>query len=272
MTQWLTLITGFTFYLQFYSFPVHFTFYVDLTHFSFYLKWKRRRRRRRYDRIYKLIWNTSMVDTNRTKVCISILPSLFCWWLVRVTLVVDLWFLPQNFGHVVGTYEGLLVLCECRWGVDHTCRWWGHLTTICCHQTFLTRILNPSIGCMPLASRGSRGQGFTPSHPKGARPCPQGASHLVKVSLPDFLNYYVQEKFSRASWVLFMGEVKREGGAGERGDGLQYSLHQSDQPYPIPALEHRSGPNHTTRHGDFKLSLLSNIVNGGYSTFQRRLA
>ena len=36
-----------------------------------------------------------------------------CWWLVRVTLVVDWLFLPQNFGPVVGTYEGLLPLCEC---------------------------------------------------------------------------------------------------------------------------------------------------------------
>ena len=36
------------------------------------------------------------------------------WWLVRVTLVIDLWFLPQNFGPMVGTYEDLLLLCECR--------------------------------------------------------------------------------------------------------------------------------------------------------------
>ena len=36
------------------------------------------------------------------------------WWLVRVTLVVDLWFLPQNFGPMSGTYEGLLQVCECR--------------------------------------------------------------------------------------------------------------------------------------------------------------
>ena len=32
-----------------------------------------------------------------------------CWWLVRVTLVVDWLFLTQNFGQVVGTYEGLFV-------------------------------------------------------------------------------------------------------------------------------------------------------------------
>ena len=39
----------------------------------------------------------------------------FCtcyWWLVRVTLVVDLRFLAQNFGLVVGTYEGLLPFCD----------------------------------------------------------------------------------------------------------------------------------------------------------------
>ena len=45
------------------------------------------------------------------------------WWLVRVTLVVNWLFLPQNFGPVVGTYEGLLLLCECRWGWHCTCRW-----------------------------------------------------------------------------------------------------------------------------------------------------
>ena len=35
------------------------------------------------------------------------------WWLVRVTLLIDRLFLPQNFGPVVRTYEGLLRLCEC---------------------------------------------------------------------------------------------------------------------------------------------------------------
>ena len=52
------------------------------------------------------------------------------WWLVRVTLVVDWLFLPQNFGPVVGTYEGLLRLCECTLGSGSIFRWWGHLTTI----------------------------------------------------------------------------------------------------------------------------------------------
>ena len=35
----------------------------------------------------------------------------------------------------MGTYKGLLLLCECTWGVDCTCRWWGHLASICFHQT-----------------------------------------------------------------------------------------------------------------------------------------
>ena len=58
------------------------------------------------------------------------------WWLVRVTLVVDWLFLPQNFGPVVGTYEGLLWLCECTLGGGSIFRWWGHLTTICTNRTF----------------------------------------------------------------------------------------------------------------------------------------
>ena len=51
------------------------------------------------------------------------------WWLVRVTLVVDWLFLPQNFGPMVGTYEGLLRLCECTLGggsifrTPHHYRW-----------------------------------------------------------------------------------------------------------------------------------------------------
>ena len=29
--------------------------------------------------------------------------------------MVDLWSLCQNFGPVMATYEGLLLLCECTW-------------------------------------------------------------------------------------------------------------------------------------------------------------
>ena len=59
------------------------------------------------------------------------LPLSHFWWLVRVTLVVDWQFLPQNFGHVVGTYKGLLPFCECTWAGGSICRWWGHLNTKC---------------------------------------------------------------------------------------------------------------------------------------------
>ena len=62
--------------------------------------------------------------------------TFYFWWLVRVTLVVDWQFLPQNFGQVVGTYEDLLWLSECTWGNDSTLRWWGHLNITLCNQTF----------------------------------------------------------------------------------------------------------------------------------------
>ena len=62
--------------------------------------------------------------------------GLIYWWLVRVTLVVDWLFLPQNFGPVVGTYQGLLQLCECTSGGGCFCRWWGHLNTLWCYWTF----------------------------------------------------------------------------------------------------------------------------------------
>ena len=55
---------------------------------------------------------------------------------LEVTLVVDWLFLPQNFGPVVETYEGLLRLCEWTFGGDCTSRWWGHISTICHHQSF----------------------------------------------------------------------------------------------------------------------------------------
>ena len=32
---------------------------------------------------------------------------------------------------VMGTYEAVLVMCECSWGGDSNCRWWGHLKTTC---------------------------------------------------------------------------------------------------------------------------------------------
>ena len=38
-----------------------------------------------------------------------------CWWLVRVTLVVGLVFMPQNFGPVVGNYECHLPFSERTW-------------------------------------------------------------------------------------------------------------------------------------------------------------
>ena len=52
--------------------------------------------------------------------------------------MVDWRFLPQIFGQVVGTYEGLLLLCECRCGRDCTFRWWGHLNTTCHNGTCLS--------------------------------------------------------------------------------------------------------------------------------------
>ena len=104
--------------------------------------------------------------------------GLSCWWF-------DLRVLPQNFGPMVGTYEGLLLLCECRWGGDHICMWWGPNHYLLSSNFFdleVVRTLKSSITCpsppheasLPLASQ-------------GVRPCPQGVSHLVKLSLRYFL-------------------------------------------------------------------------------------
>ena len=51
----------------------------------------------------------------------------------RVSLVVGLVFLPQIFGPVVETYRCLLLFSECTWSGGSTCRWWRHLSTICCN-------------------------------------------------------------------------------------------------------------------------------------------
>ena len=69
----------------------------------------------------------------------SFVQGLSCfdnWWLIRVTLVVDLVFLPQNFGLVVGTYKDFLLFCECPWGSGSLCRWWGHLIAAGGNQMF----------------------------------------------------------------------------------------------------------------------------------------
>ena len=80
----------------------------------------------------------------------------YYWWLVRVTLVVDWLFLPQNFGPVVGTYEGLLRLCEWTLGGDCTSRWWGHISNYMSSSKFFPPLvvgaLKPSITLVSLPS------------------------------------------------------------------------------------------------------------------------
>ena len=44
-----------------------------------------------------------------------------------------------GMGLMVGTYEGLLRLCECIWDGGSIFRWWGHLTTIGGNQSFFSR-------------------------------------------------------------------------------------------------------------------------------------
>ena len=41
-----------------------------------------------------------------------------------------------DFGPVVGTYKGLLWLCEWTLGGDFTSRWWGHISRICHNGSF----------------------------------------------------------------------------------------------------------------------------------------
>ena len=84
--------------------------------------------------------------------------ALCYWWLVWVTLVVDWLFLPQNEGPLVGTYKGLLRLCECKWGRDSTCRWWGHLNTTCYNRTRLNFLHWEVVGEQKTRS-------LAPSHP-----------------------------------------------------------------------------------------------------------
>ena len=112
--------------------------------------------------------------------CVSHLQlSVWCnWWLVRVTLVVDWLFLPQNFGPVVGTYEGLLRLCECKWGGDSTCRWWGHLNTTCYNRTCLNFLHWEVVGNEKLET-------LAPLRPSLAPLCPR---HLCC-----HLSFYIQK-------------------------------------------------------------------------------
>ena len=60
--------------------------------------------------IQPLVQQTHPQITVQVRIC----ELCYYWWLVRVTLVVDKCFFAQNFGDVVGTYEGWLPLSECR--------------------------------------------------------------------------------------------------------------------------------------------------------------
>ena len=54
-----------------------------------------------------------------------------------------------DFGPVVGTYKGLLRLCEWTLDGDFTSRWWGHISRICHNGSFSATggvgVLKPSI-------------------------------------------------------------------------------------------------------------------------------
>ena len=56
----------------------------------------------------------------------------------------------QNFGDVVGTYEGCLPLSEDRWGYDSTLKWRGHLTTIIINSTHLNFLHQEEVGSKKL--------------------------------------------------------------------------------------------------------------------------
>ena len=111
---------------------------------------------------------------------------LYCW-LVRVTLVVGLVFLPQNFGPVVWTYKGVLLFCECIWGGDSTWRWWGHLNTTCRNWTCLNflhwevmGIWKPNLDCP-----------HTPAPLYPCTPCILVLSHPLHPHTPCALIYLV---------------------------------------------------------------------------------
>ena len=89
--------------------------------------------------------------------------AFFHWWLVRVTFVVGLVFLPQNFGPMVGTYDWLLLFCECRWGGESMWRWWGHLHTTCCTP----HALAPLVPLCPSCFVPSNPHALTPLAPHG---------------------------------------------------------------------------------------------------------
>ena len=89
--------------------------------------------------------------------------------------MVDWRFLPQNFGHVVRTYEGLLPFCECTAGGGSICRWWGYLNTKCHNQT-LNFLHREVVGSEKLIQT-AWVLGLTP-RTRGLAPTP--TSHLVK--------------------------------------------------------------------------------------------
>ena len=99
---------------------------------------KKKKKKKKHPKA-KIGWVTSRMNywwLVELPMCLTDDFSVTFWWLVRVTLVVDWWLLPQNFGPVVGTYEGLLQLCEWTLGGDSSSRWWGKTYTVSDHRTF----------------------------------------------------------------------------------------------------------------------------------------
>ena len=127
--------------------------------------------------------------------CYEKTQGSYCW-LVRVTLVVGLVFLPQNFGPMVGSYEWLLQFCECTWGAVSIFRWLRHLTTICCNWTFLwpqvVGTQKPSIEwpllLCPLISTLAFSL-FAPSHPHPALPLHRAFPPYPLAPLSNLLPY-----------------------------------------------------------------------------------
>ena len=105
---------------------------------------------------FYLFWTSIQTHNGCWKINAKAAQSHF-WWLVRVTLVVDWRFLPQNVGPAVGTYKGLLWLCEWTLGGTPT------LLPVCFPHSQLASLTPSLLPSLPACSPCSQLAPLTPS-------------------------------------------------------------------------------------------------------------
>ena len=89
-------------------------------------------------------------------------------------------FLSKILGTWLGPTYVFLLFCECRWDSDSIRRWWGHLNTTSCNQTYLNFLHSEVVGTQKPSFH-------LPSHPHVlCTSCPHTLPTLCLLTLMPF--------------------------------------------------------------------------------------